>query len=150
MNSTHATPEHTMRGGHRRASGFTLLELMIAVAILAIVMVIAIPSYTDYVIRSSRADGKAMLFQTAQTLERCFTRFSAYDDDDCSISDGDVLTSQEGKYQVTVDSAATTFTLSAAPLDGQANDTVCKTLTLDNTGARGMADGATGTVDDCW
>lgn len=138
------------RGGHRRAAGFTIIEVMVAVAILAIILGIAIPSYNQWVLEAGRADGKAVLFQTAQVLERCYTRYSAYNDGDCSIANGDTVESEEGKYSVTVRSNANTFALNATPQGGQAEDDECMTLTLNSTGARGITGGATGTVEDCW
>lgn len=134
----------------RLQRGFTLIELMIAVAILAIVMGIAIPSYTQWVIESGRADGKAQLFETAQNLERCFTRYSTYDSDDCNVGDGDTIETEKGKYQVTVDADPTRFELTAAPQGGQADDDECASLILDSTGARRISDDATGDVEDCW
>ncbi|MDT8410199.1 MAG: type IV pilin protein [Wenzhouxiangellaceae bacterium] len=131
------------------AKGFTLIELMIAVAILAIVMGIAIPSYSQWVLKSGRAEAKGALMQTAQALERCFTRFSAYDNAACGVSDGQKINSENGKYEVTVNvGSATTFSLTAAPNGGQAKDTECGSFTLTQTGARTI--GGSGTVDKCW
>ena len=128
-----------------REQGFTLIELMITVAVLAIIVGIAIPSYTQWVIESNRGEGKVVTMQTAQTLERCFTRFSSYADANCAIANGDTINSENGRYAVTVASAANTFTLTATP--DQA-DPECGNLTLTHTGARGIT--GTGTVDDCW
>lgn len=136
--------------GRGRQGGFTLIELMIAVSILAVVMGIAIPSYNQWVIETGRADGKAQLFQVAQQLERCFTRFSSYSDAACGVQDGATILSEKGKFQITVESDATTFTLTAAPQGGQEKDDECKGYTLTSTGERGIADGSEGTVDDCW
>lgn len=130
--------------------GFTLIELMIAVAILAIVMGIAIPSYTQWVIESGRADGKAQLFQTAQLLERCFTRYSTYESDDCNVGDGDTVDSEKGKYLITAEVDPNFFLLTAAPQGSQTKDDECDALTLDSTGTKGLGGDATGTVDDCW
>lgn len=130
--------------------GFTLIELMIAVAILAIVMGIAIPSYSQWVIEAGRADGKSQLFQVAQQLERCMTRFSSYSDGACGVQDGDTIQSEKGKYQITTDIDATTFTLTAEPLGGQTKDDECKGYTLTSAGERGIKSGSEGTVDDCW
>lgn len=133
-------------GKARTQRGFTLIELMIAVAILAIVMGIAIPSYTQYVIESGRADGKAELYRVAQQLERCYTRFSSYVDDDCSANDSN--TSEKEKYIVTItERTATTFSLTATPQGGQANDSDCMALTLNHLGQRGSA---TDNNDECW
>lgn len=130
--------------------GLTLIELMIAVAILAIVMGIAIPSYSQWVIESGRADGKAELFRVAQQLERCFTRYSSYTADECPIGDGDTRTSEKGKYVVAVDAADTEFELTATPQAGQTNDDECGSLILDSVGVRDIGGGATGAVEDCW
>lgn len=128
--------------------GFTLIELMVAVAILGIILGVAIPSYQQWVLESGRADGKATLYQTAQALERCYTRFSAYNDGNCGVGNGDTIDSEKGKYQVSVTSDATTFDLTATPQAPQDKDDECANLTLDHTGARGKS--GTGDLDDCW
>ena len=130
------------------SGGFTLIELLIAIAILAIIMGIAIPSYNQWVVKSNRADAKGALFGAAQTLERCFTRYSAYDDGDCGLQDGDTEMSENDKYQVTVAATATTFDLTAAPQGSQTSDSECGDFTLDETGAKGVS--GSGTVNDCW
>ena len=127
------------------AGGFTLIELMITIAVLAIIVGIAIPSYTQWVIESNRGEGKVVTMQTAQTLERCFTRFSSYANANCAVANGDTINSENARYTVTVASAANTFTLTAAP---QRADPECGSLTLTHTGVRGIT--GTGTVDDCW
>jgi type IV pilus assembly protein PilE len=133
--------------------GFTLIELMIAVAILAIIVSIALPSYTNYVTRANRTEGQQLLFETAQALERCFTRFGSYSAAGCFVS-------QEGNYPIESEGGwyslewenqvidATTFTLEARPLNIQAtrDEGVCDSLTLTHRGVRGQ----TGTGGRCW
>jgi len=128
--------------------GFTLVELMVAVAILAIIMAVAIPSYSDYVVRANRGEGKVAVLQTAQALERCFTRHNAYDAGACNLTFP--IDSENDWYQVTVDDrTATTFTLTAAPQGTQATrDAECGGFTVTQTGLRGIT--GTGTVQDCW
>jgi type IV pilus assembly protein PilE len=130
--------------------GFTLIELMMVVAILAVIAAIAIPSYTDQVMRSNRAEAKAILMNTAQALERCYTRYSAYDADDCPVNFP--RESETGKYSMPADSqaiGATTYTLTAVPQGSQASrDTECANFTLQHNGTRGVSTEAD--PDECW
>lgn len=135
-----------------RAGGFTLIELMIAIAVLAVIIGIAIPSYNQYVLEAGRAEAKGVLMQGAQTLERCFTRFSSYTDSNCDISQGSTMMSENDKYQLQATTVtANDFLLTAVPQGGQANDSECGNFTLDNTGARGIsASTDPAVVDECW
>jgi len=132
-----------------KIKGFTLIELMVVVAIVGILSAIAYPSFTEYVRKGNRTDARATLLQIAQTLERCYTQFSAYNNANCPILHEASINSAEGLYTVGVVSSSTAYTLTALPVAGraQAADLKCATLTLTHTGARG----ATGTaVAECW
>lgn len=118
-----------------RMRGITLLELMIVVTIVGILAAFAFPSYRAQVIRTHRADGMAALMQVSQQLERCYTRFSAYNHANCVAPNVTIpFTSLDGHYIVTGAPTASAFTLDATPQGGQADDTDCGVLRLTSTG----------------
>jgi type IV pilus assembly protein PilE len=132
-----------------RSQGFTLIELLIVMVIASVLAMIAVPSYQASVMKSRRADGRVVLNDTAQRLERCYTQFGAYDADDCAIADGEEITSTEGYYIVTVDIPdAATYTLTAAPTGPQEGDEQCGSLGMDNTGVRTIT--GDGELERCW
>ncbi|WP_444985256.1 type IV pilin protein [Halomonas mongoliensis] len=88
-------------GSIRRSAGFTLIELMIAVAIIGILASIAYPSYQRYVERALRADAHAGLMEAAGIMERCYTQFNRYNDSECSLVGSNIL-SPDGEYTITV------------------------------------------------
>jgi type IV pilus assembly protein PilE len=128
--------------------GVTLVELMIAVAIVGILAAIAYPSYRNQVVRSTRTEAKAALEQRALQLEKCFTRYMAYNNAACAAATGAQMSS-DGHYQVTIANVtATTFTLSATPLPPQTQDTECAVFTINQDGLRNVT--GTGTAARCW
>lgn len=133
--------------------GITLIELMIVITILGILVAVAYPGYQSQMQKTRRADGQAALSNAAQQLERCFTRFNTYNDDDCDIAAdlADGVVSPQQWYVVTDSApAANGFTLVATPQNSQVEDTICANLTLNSVGTRS----ATGTAPDpegtCW
>jgi type IV pilus assembly protein PilE len=157
----------------KHIKGFTLIEVMITVAIVAIVAAIAYPSYQDTVRKSRRADAKAALLEIAQLEERFFTVNNQYSSAltstpglgytcyaaSCSTR---VLT-RDGYYQLTVvlTNNNQSYTITSAPLTdkSQAQDTACGTFSLSNTGIKCVqngsycsngADAARNAVATCW
>jgi type IV pilus assembly protein PilE len=137
--------------------GFSLIELMIAVAVIGILAGIAYPSYRDYLRRSDRADAKTALLENAQFLERNFTVANRYDEDSAgnATDDADQFVDQSprtpaaAKYTISLVADASTFTLTAAPVAGGPMDgDACGSFTLDNLGVKD-ADGSLGGVT-CW
>ncbi len=111
-------------------AGFSLIELMTVLAIIAIVLALAYPTYLEQVRKSRRADATASLMDRAHSLERCFTRLNAYDNAACPDPAGD---SNDGFYTVTVDRTSSAYTLTATPVADQANDP-CGIFSMDYLG----------------
>lgn len=135
--------------------GFTLIEVMIVVAIVALLATVALPSYQTSVRKARRADARSALVTTAQWLERYSTEHagSGYSTATLSSVAGPTVvakpTSDNGYYLLSFTSlSATAFTLRAVPQGGQANDG-CGSFTLDERGVRGVT-GGTLAVTDCW
>ena len=135
--------------------GFTLIELMITVAIVATLAAIAYPSYTNHVRKTSRAEAKARLLQVAQLQERNFTEKNTYTTNIAGLLGvtGTVYSSSTNDagsgYQITAPvGTASAFTLEAAPQGSQAADTTCGTLRLLHTGKKEIS--GSGSVAQCW
>lgn len=110
--------------------GFSLIEVLIVVAIVAILATVALPSYQDSVRKGNRSDGQAALLEAASRMERFFYDNNTYTADLQDIgyaSPKDVATS-EGHYQLSVESATaacpitTCFSLSAVAVNSQVKD----------------------------
>lgn len=125
----------------RTQTGITLVELLVTVGIVGILAAIAYPSYRQYALRGNRTEGKVELLEAAQELEKCYTRFGAYNDPGCiaftRLRDG-TRPSEGGRYLISFAEATTqnTYELQAVPQAGQVADTGCGTLFVDETGAR--------------
>ncbi len=130
----------------RHSRGFTLIELMIVVAIVGILSTITYGYYTDSVMRSKRSEARSTLTQTATSLEKCRSLYGVYNDANCNVVfpvDG-----EKGYYSITATAMAdTSFTLTATPAGAQVGDTDCTTLTLTHTGVK-AATGANPV--ECW
>lgn len=117
----------------KKALGFTLIELIIAVAVLAIITMIAVPSYTSYILRSHRAEGTAALNAIQLQQEKYRTYHNTYG----TLGDvwGGVTTTENGYYNLAITgNSATGYTSTATAQGNQANDmqsgVSCTTLTL--------------------
>lgn len=131
----------------QKTSGFTLIELMIVIAIVAIVTAVALPSYRGYVQRSYRSEAKAGLMQAAQWMERAATANGTYPL--TAAFPATLKKTPSDKYDISVASTdGSTYTLTATRKGTQAADK-CGNYTLTNTGDRALLSN-TLTVDECW
>lgn len=145
-----------------KKKGFTLIEVMMVVAIIAIIVAIALPNYREYVLRSNRAVGKGELLQVASRQEQYFLNNRSYTNLMTDLgytanyyvdSEGQPATAASSIYQITIteptsNTRETTYTLSAVPQNGQTDDIKCGSLGIDE-----QADKTeTGTETDtyCW
>lgn len=133
------------------SKGFTLIELMIVVAIVAILATVAVASYQFAVTKSRRAAAATCLQERAQFMERWYTTNLTYVGaaNPPAQCDGNISPQH---YAVTFAAAPTAnaYTLLATPQNGQAtNDTLCGVLSLTAQGIRGEA-GSAAAVDECW
>lgn len=138
-----------------KVKGFTLIEILIAVAIVAILAAVAFPSYQESVKKTRRADCKAALADAVAKQERWYFRNNQYSN---SVNDiggsGGTLNSPEGFCSITIDTSCAgggtidCFTLKAIPQGAQTGDK-CGTLTITNTGVKGQ-ESATLPLAQCW
>ena len=122
-----------MHSGSARSRGFTLIELMIVVAVIAVLGAIALPSYQDYVRKGRRADGRALIQAAALAQEKVRLGSVTYTTTLANLTGacaGSPCNSDQGYYALTVPAAtATGYSLTATPQGAQASDSACATLT---------------------
>ena len=136
--------------------GVTLTELLTVMVVIGILTAIAVPSYSSYVRKTKRTDAKSALTSVAQQLERCYTRYNAYNDPGCQVTLN--YNTPAGDYTIdwetnppspswTSGHGANGFSIKATPIGSQALDTQCGTFQLNQAGIQA----ATGTTPaNCW
>jgi len=153
----------------RAQGGFTLIELMITVAIIGILLRIAFPVYTNSVKKTRRVDAKTALLDLAQREERYLATANVYSDSAPALGYAagttvttaapmNVLTGNTAYYQLSVQvpdpaasgAAATSpsFSATAKAIGSQTADTLCANYTITNTGKQTVS--GTGAATDCW
>jgi len=130
-----------------RLGGFTLIELMIVIAVLAIVTVAAVAGYGSSTMKARRGTAEGCLMEAAQFMERHYTINMTYAGANPNLA---CTADLADYYNFGFDGApdATSYKLRAIPIGSQASDTRCGTLTLDNAGSK-TASGTAG-VEGCW
>lgn len=135
-----------------KSKGFSLIELMIVVVIIGVLGGIAYPNFVNYLKRTHRGEIAELLTESAQTLERHYSRAGSY----ANTTTPYVVTTADpvgnAYYSMAVNRQAATFTLTATPIAGtmMAGD-VCGSFQIDNTGNRTNPSATSGTtVATCW
>jgi type IV pilus assembly protein PilE len=133
-----------------RQRGFTLIEMLIVGACVAVLAALAYPSYLNTIQKSRRSDAKSALVGAAGQMERYFTERSTYATAALGTGAGAVYpsTTQNGYYTLSISSAtATTYTLTATPAAQQVGD-ACGNFTYTDQGVKGVT--GSRPVGDCW
>jgi type IV pilus assembly protein PilE len=147
-----------------RNRGFSLIDLMITVAIVGILAAIAYPSYLSQVQKSRRTQAKLLLAEAAQLLERNMTLYNCYNfknPGQCTDQTGtnefvlpttwNSVPSESAMYTVSLVVNNITYTLTAAPVDGTSQKSdACGSFTLDNRGIRDVTGGTSTDAATCW
>lgn len=121
--------------------GFTLVELMIVLGIVALLVALAIPSYTRYVLKANRGEAQQLLMNWANNQEIWRANDTDY------ATTGEIAAPTHAKFNFTITNrTATTYTLNATAQGGQANDeeqgTTCSPMTINQSNTKAPA--------DCW
>lgn len=129
----------------RSRYGFSLIEVMIVVAIIGILAAVAYPSYTDHIRKGRRVDAQTAMMELAQQLEQHYSRNNSYDT--FTLASYSSITGRVSTYYtITLPTlSAQAYTIRAAPTTAGAQNTdTCSTMTLTHTG------GKTPTTTGCW
>jgi len=130
--------------------GFTLIELMIVVAVVAILAAIAYPSFQEQIRKSRRAQAKADLVEYAALAERFHTTNNSYVGFTLPFTVSPREAGANVRYNLTPNTpfaAANTYTITATPVGGQAADR-CGTLSISQSGVKTETGAAT--LAECW
>jgi type IV pilus assembly protein PilE len=136
---------------NKKVAGFTLIELMITVAIVGILAAVALPSYNEYIRRGKRAEARAEVLRADGWMERYFTENNRYSNNVANNANsvfatrfGTVPASGTANYTVTLNAVtATTYTITAAPTGSMTGD-ICGSYTKNNTGTLAITGTDTG------
>lgn len=133
----------------QHARGLTLIELMVALVMVAILTAVALPSYRQYVQKSRRADATTRLLELAQAMERHYSERGTYAGATLGSGGMPPATVPQGFYTLSITAQdASGFSISAAPAGAQTGD-ACGSYTFNQVGERSVSGGSL-TAAQCW
>lgn len=149
---------HTHFLRQRRLHGFTLIEVMITVAIVGILAAVALPSYTSHIQKSRRAEARAVLLDAASKQEQYILNFRTYTTTMTALGyAASPAISETGLYSVAAAAGACgniarcyTLTATAVTGKGQDKDTRCRSLSLDSLGVKTSKNASNVATTECW
>ena len=138
-----------------RQKGLTLVELMVVVAVMAVIASIAYPLYTNQVQKTRRADAKIALESIALAQERFFTINGRYTGSLSSLQVSDDIQgggSDQGYYDISVVASTIQFTVTAekSSTGAQSSDNDCAEFTINQQGVKGAKDASAADAAKCW
>lgn len=160
------TRRHPLRSPQRRNAGFTLIELMVAVAIVGILVRLAYPAYTQSVLKSHRAEAKSALLDLAAREERYFSTTNTYTSTGTALGYASgttltaaaplqVMTGSASYYSLSVQvpdpaapASSPSFLATATAVNSQVGDTKCKDYSLSQSGVQTVS--GTDPPGNCW
>ena len=134
----------------QKQTGFTLIELMITVAVIAILAAVAMPSYREYVLRGNRLEAQSLLSDAAARQERWRAQNGSYTTDATKLQLPFGANSEHGFYTLSIALVGSGYLMTATRSGSQTSDSKCGEFTLSDLGAKSIKAGTPGSKDLCW
>ncbi|KJZ00977.1 hypothetical protein TW76_01330 [Pseudoalteromonas ruthenica] len=137
---------------HSAGQGFTLIEVMIVVAIVGILVAVAYPSYAEHVRKAARAEAMSAVLETANRLEQFYVDNRVYTSDLTGVGVNTLTESDYYSISIALQDSAQAFIVTAEPYSGPAlKDSDCGGFTVTDTGRRGVTvSSVSSRIDECW